>query len=206
MNPFKLFAFVPSFVLSLFYGAVLLFLGLSPNVLSAQTQTVKGLVTDAESGFPLIGVTVLWVQPDQEIGAVTDVDGYFELSNIPVGRQSFVCSYLGYKPTGVTNILISAGKETYLELQMEESVTNLETVTVTDKRSGQPVNDMVLLGAKTLRVEEVIRYSGTFGDVSRMAQNFAGVSGATDDRNDIIVRGNSPSAVLWRIEGIDVPS
>lgn len=67
-------------------------------------------------------------------------------------------------------------------------------------------NDMATLSARSMTMEEVTRYSGSFGDIARMAQNFAGVSGASDERNDIIVRGNSPSAVLWRLEGVDIPS
>jgi len=55
-------------------------------------------------------------------------------------------------------------------------------------------------------MEEVTKFAGSTGDIARMAQNYAGVSGSTDDRNDIIVRGNSPSSVLWRMEGVDMPS
>ena len=67
-------------------------------------------------------------------------------------------------------------------------------------------NTLISVSANTLEQEEIIRFSGSLGDVSRMAQNFAGVSGTSDARNDIIVRENSPSSVLWRLEGLDVPS
>jgi len=179
---------------------------LSIGLQAQTTQTIKGVVTDTESAYPLIGVSVQWVQEEKTLGTITDIDGNFQLENIPIGRQSFVCSYVGYKTIVVDNILIGAGKEIFLDLQMEEKITELASVTVTDKASNNPVNEMVLLGASSVKVEEVVRYAGSNGDVSRMVQNYAGISGASDDRNDIIVRGNSPSSVLWRIDGIDIPS
>ncbi len=65
---------------------------------------------------------------------------------------------------------------------------------------------MALSGAKQLNIEEGMRFAGSRNDPARMAQNFAGVSGANDGRNDIIIRGNSPSGVLWRAEGVDIPN
>ena len=65
---------------------------------------------------------------------------------------------------------------------------------------------MATVSSRSFSVEEAARYSGSLQDPARMAQNYAGVSGASDDRNDIIIRGNSPTGVLWRLEGIDIPS
>ena len=62
------------------------------------------------------------------------------------------------------------------------------------------------MSARQLSIDEAFRYSGTRNDPSRMAQNFAGVSGSNDARNDIVVRGNSPAGVLWRMDGIDIPN
>ena len=55
-------------------------------------------------------------------------------------------------------------------------------------------------------MEEVNRYAGGRSDPSRLAANFAGVSSPDDSRNDIVIRGNSPTGVLWRIEGLNVPN
>lgn len=62
------------------------------------------------------------------------------------------------------------------------------------------------MSARQLSTDEAFRYAGTRSDPSRMAQNFAGVSGTNDGRNDIIIRGNSPVGVLWRMDGIDIPN
>ncbi len=55
-------------------------------------------------------------------------------------------------------------------------------------------------------MDEVTRYAGGRNDPARLASNFAGVSSTNDSRNDIVVRGNSPTAVLWRMEGIPIPN
>ena len=65
---------------------------------------------------------------------------------------------------------------------------------------------MTTVSARSFSVEESKRYAGSLNDVSRMAQNFAGVQGGNDSRNDIIVRGNSPTGILYRMEGIDIPN
>jgi hypothetical protein len=65
---------------------------------------------------------------------------------------------------------------------------------------------LATVSARSFNVEETGRYAGSRNDPARMAANFAGVSGANDARNDIIIRGNSPAGVLWRLEGIDIPS
>ena len=68
------------------------------------------------------------------------------------------------------------------------------------------VNEMGAGSGRMFSVEETNRYSGSRRDPARMASDFAGVRGANDSRNDIVVRGNSPAGVLWRFEGIDIPN
>ena len=65
---------------------------------------------------------------------------------------------------------------------------------------------MASISARTFSLEEVNRYAGGRSDVARLAGNFAGVATADDSRNDIVIRGNSPTGVLWRLEGIPIPN
>lgn len=170
-------------------------------------QTIKGNIIDKDAEYPLIGVNVILISDDESYGTSTDIEGNFKLENVPIGRQVLQISYIGYKTITLPNILVSTGKENFLNIQMEEELNKLDEVVITaqaDKRKS--VNEMATISARSLTMEEATRYSGSLGDVARMAQNFAGVSGASDDRNDIIVRGNSPSSVLWRMEGVDIPS
>ena len=71
---------------------------------------------------------------------------------------------------------------------------------------GAAKNEFAAVSARSFEVEETSRFSGSRNDPARMASNFAGVSGANDARNDIIIRGNSPTGLLWRLEDLDIPS
>jgi hypothetical protein len=171
------------------------------------TQTIRGRVLDKEAKYPLVGVTVqLLTSAGQPQGDATDPEGTFRLANVVVGRQTVKLTLVGYKEVLLNNILVDAGKETILNLEMEEAVTNLETVTVRARRNGEAANEMATASARQFSVEETGRFAGSRGEPARMASNFAGVQGADDSRNDIVIRGNSPSGLLWRVEGITIPN
>ncbi|MEM6830608.1 MAG: TonB-dependent receptor [Bacteroidota bacterium] len=171
----------------------------------AQSQTVKGVVLDAQAEYPLIGATIKLVNSDPPTGALTDITGKFRIENVPIGRQSFSVSYIGYKSITVPNVLVTSGKEVVLELSLEESVEKLEEVVVTANADKDlPINDLAKVSARTFSIEEVTRFSGGRNDPAKLATSFAGVSSTNDARNDIVVRGNSPTGLLWRIEGIPI--
>lgn len=178
---------------------------------SAQDQTsvttVRGTVVDKQSQYPLPGATIILLNSDPAKAAATNADGNFRLENVPVGRQSFQVTMIGYEPMVYTNLLLNSGKEFTLNVQLIETVTEMNTVEViATNNKGESLNKMSSVSTRTISIEEAQRYSGTLQDIARMAQNYAGVSSANDDRNDIIIRGNSPSGVLWRMEGIDIPN
>lgn len=180
---------------------------ISAVAIAQQTQTIRGTILDAQSSGPVIGATVTIADSDPIIGTTTDLDGYFKLEEVPVGRVNIQVSYLGYESTTIPNVEVNSAKEVVLDIPLTEKIQKVDEVVITagpDK--DKPQNDMVTVSSRTLSMVESVKYSGTRSDPSRMAQNFAGVSGASDDRNDIIIRGNSPSGVLWRLEGIDIPS
>ncbi|MEZ4721399.1 MAG: TonB-dependent receptor [Flavobacteriales bacterium] len=171
------------------------------------TSTIKGTVVDKQSQFTMPGVNVILVGSDPLIGASTDMNGKFRLENVPIGRHTIQVSFLGYEMATVGNLLVNSGKELDLNIALVETIGELNEVVITgqaDKR--ESLNKMATVSARQFSVEEAQRYSGALQDPARMAQNFAGVSGASDSRNDIIIRGNSPTGVLWRMEGIDIPS
>lgn len=182
------------FIILFFKGAVI-----------AQTQTVKGVILDAQADYPLIGATITLVGSDPIIGSITDIDGNFRINNVPIGRQNFAVSYIGYKSISVPNVLVTSGKEVVLTLKLEESVEQLQEVVITaDADKDLPINDLAKVSARTFSLEEVTRFSGGRNDVAKLATSFAGVSATNDARNDIVVRGNSPVGLLWRIEGIPI--
>jgi hypothetical protein len=170
------------------------------------TQTIRGTVTETETQYPLIGATVLLLDSSRLTGVVTDVEGRFRLEGVPIGRQSLKISFVGYDDVVITNMIVTSAKEVVLNVAMKESATRLEEITVTSKSEGEAENEMASVSARSFTVEETERYAGSRGDPARMASNFAGVQGADDSRNDIVIRGNSPQSVLWRMEGINIPN
>ncbi|MGE5355285.1 MAG: carboxypeptidase-like regulatory domain-containing protein [Deltaproteobacteria bacterium] len=170
------------------------------------TQTVRGKVIDAESHSPLIGVNVIIVGSNPMIGASTDGKGIFRLSNVPIGRHNLKFTYISYKELNVSDIVVNTGKEVVLEVEMQESVTDLAEVVIVGKRSGDASNDMATLSSREFTVFETEKYAGSRGEPARMAQKYAGVISSDDSRNDIVIRGNTPLGVLWKLEGINIPN
>jgi hypothetical protein len=179
-----------------------------PGLLAQHSgQVVKGTVVDQQSEMPLIGATVEWISDSGQKGTTTDLDGYFRLEDIPFGRQAFRVNYLGYNPITLPNVEVTAGKQVELTIFLEEAITDLGEIVITAaSNKDQAQNELATVSSRTFSVEEVNRYSGGRSDVGRLASNFAGVSTPDDSRNDIVIRGNSPTGVLWRLEGIPIPS
>lgn len=178
------------------------------SVLHSQnlTQTIRGRVSDAVLKSDLPGVQVLVFKDSLKTGyAQTDAQGVYRLPDVPIGRITVKANFLGYHPV-VFTIEVTSAKEVILNFEMEESVVNVEEVTITAVKKGEVRNEMAAVSAKTFSVEETNRYAGSRSDPARMASNFAGVQGSDDSRNDIVIRGNSPFGLLWRLEGVDIPS
>lgn len=175
---------------------------------SVQAQTVSGVLVDAQSEMPLIGATVEVVgNTEASLGTTTDIDGRFSLTGVALGRQSLRVSYVGYQPQVIDNVVVTAGKDVVLNVSLEESFSQLETAVVVAKTDpGASVNELSTISTRSFTAEQVNRFAGGRSDVSRLATNFAGVSTADDSRNDIVVRGNSPTGVLWQLEGVPIPN
>lgn len=179
------------------------------EVISASnyTQTVRGYVTDRDTETPLFGVNILVIGSDPPQGASTDENGYFRIENVPVGRISLRLSSLGYETHTIPNIMVGTGKEVLLYLDMRESLTNLDEVVISSSaEKGVLNNDMSLMSARQVTVEETQQFAGSLDDPSRMVSAFAGVTNDPMGNNDIVVRGNSPMGILWKLEGIDIPN
>jgi hypothetical protein len=127
------------------------------------------------------------------------------MDNVPAGRQVLLVKYVGYKAQTIPNVLVTTGKEVIVNVLLEESVEKLDEIVITsDTDKDRPNNELAMVSARTFSLEEVQRFSGGRNDVARLAANFAGVRAADDARNDIIVRGNSPTGVLWRVDDLPI--
>lgn len=175
--------------------------------LSVKGQVVKGTVLDRQTELPLLGANILLTSVDPLIGTVSDEDGRFILEGMSPGRHNLQITYLGYNPINLPNILVTSGKDVVLEIGLEEALISMDEVVVSAAVAKDKAgNEMATISSRMFTLEEVTRYSGGRNDASRMAANFAGVNIADDSRNDIVIRGNSPTGVLWRMEGIPIPN
>jgi hypothetical protein len=171
------------------------------------TQTIKGKVIDKQVQLPLPGVTIIILGSNPVVGTVTDSGGFFKFEKVPVGRTSLEFRYVGYQSVNLNNLSLNTGKELLLTVEMEEKVTNMEEIVVKGTRSKiKPINEMATVSARSFTIEESQRYAGARNDVARMSQNYAGVSSANDAENSIVVRGNTPNGLLWKLEGVDIPN
>ncbi|UCH13011.1 MAG: TonB-dependent receptor, partial [Bacteroidales bacterium] len=162
---------------------------------------------DHDSKTALIGATVIVLGTDPIVGTITDLDGYFRIDNVPVGRINLKISYVGYEDKIISNILLGTGKEAILSAELVETVLDMDEVMVTAKKNKtESLNEMAPVSAKAFTVEETKRYAGSINDPARMVSGFAGVTGDAQGRNEIVVRGNSPQGILWRLEGIEIPN
>ncbi|MEI6174796.1 MAG: TonB-dependent receptor [Bacteroidota bacterium] len=190
---------------------IMVILGLTAStILQAQTptQTIRGKVFDADSKTGLPGAHVILLNSQPLIGTTTDVNGNFILDRVPVGRKSIQVSYIGYKPVVRPEILVSSGKEVFLLIELEEEVLQAKEVEIKATiEKDRAINSMAMVSARSFSVEESRRYAGSADDPMRAVSNFAGVASSADvNSNEIVIRGNSPKGLLWRVDGIDIPN
>lgn len=171
------------------------------------TQTIRGQIVDTDTKSPLPGATIIIPGTEPMLATTTDLDGYYALNNVPVGKVDLIIRYLGYEEQMIPNVVVSSGKETQLNITLQESFEQLDEVVVTgDERFSEDPLEMSMISSTTFSVAEAQRSPGTFNDPSRMASTFAGVATDPQGSNDIIVRGNSPKGIQWRLEGIEIPN
>ncbi len=177
----------------------------SNNYAQQQIQVIRGKVVDQQSkkGLPDVSVAI----PGRAGGTVSDSTGSFTLSQVPLGRTVIYLTHISYEPVMLQNVLVEAGKETVLTIEMLEKIGVTEKeVVVTARSSTTNSRQMATVSTIAFNAEDTRRFAGSRNDIARMASNFAGVNSVNDGRNDIIIRGNSPLGLLWRLEGVDIPN
>ncbi|MEJ2596473.1 MAG: TonB-dependent receptor, partial [bacterium] len=138
---------------------------------------------------------------------ITDQEGSFIIEEIPVGRYNLLFSYVGYESFIMREVVVGTAKEAFLDVGMRELVYEMDEVSVAANVSkDQPINPMAGVSARSFTVEETERYAGSWGDPARMASNYAGVFQNGDIFNYLVIRGNSPNGLIWRMEGIPIPN
>ncbi|MGW8315482.1 MAG: carboxypeptidase regulatory-like domain-containing protein [Bacteroidales bacterium] len=166
---------------------------------------LRGTVIDRDSRVPLPFATVVVLHTDPVRGSTTDYQGRFRIANLPVGRHTVMVSYVGYEEAMLSEVFVGSSRETDITVAITEKSESIGEVSVSMIK-GEPVNQMATVSARSFSVEETKRYAASISDPARMVLVFAGVSGTDDATNEIVIRGNSPNWLLWRIEGVEIPS
>jgi hypothetical protein len=184
-------------------GVVLSFLA---QLVQAQyTQQLRGTVVELVLQKPLVGATVSIPATGKSV--ITDEKGVFRFRDLAVGTYQLHISYSGFKGGVLENIVINAGKETVLTIPLEALVhVETEVILKSNSKKNKPLNDMSAVSARAFTVEETQKYAAAVNDPLRMAVSFPGVMAADDGNNHIVIRGNSPTGLLWRMEGLDIPN
>ncbi|MFN3761289.1 MAG: TonB-dependent receptor [Algoriphagus aquaeductus] len=193
----KIFAFFPAVILVLTVG------GLFAQTL---TQTLRGKISDQVTQAPMMGASVIILGSEPLLGTTTDLDGEFAITKVPVGTYSLKISFIGYRDLILPAVILNSGKETVLQLSLEENISEIQEFVVTASEKDRTINDMISVSGRTFSVEETRKFAAAVNDPGRMATSFAGVVGTDDGNNNISIRGNSPNGLLWRMEGIDIPN
>lgn len=175
-------------------------------VLHAQSlQTIRGIVLDNASSAPVPFATVKASDERKSQTTSSDAAGNFSFQ-LPVGRYAIEVIAVGYMPVITRDIIAGSAKETVVTITMQQRVTMLNEVTLKPRVNKEhPLNNMATVSARMLSVEEAKRYAGGFDDPARLASSFAGVTGNID-QNGIIIRGNAPKYLQWKMEGIEIPN
>lgn len=180
---------------------------IKPSFSQEYTQIIRGKVVDAQSKAPIEFANINITTTEHKIGTISDENGDFRIENVPVGRHDLIISFIGYEPRLIREIMVGSGKENVIEIALSESIEVIDEVEIKAyQQKGTPINQMASLSVRSFSVEEAQRYAGGMDDPARLASAFAGVSTGYLEDNGIIIRGNAPKGLLWRLEGIEIPN
>lgn len=169
-------------------------------------QTIRGQVVDAETNAAIGGANLLLHSDGPARGTSSDANGYFRFDKVEVGRHEIQCSFVGYEP-GARAILVNAGKEGILHIPLKEARYEIDELEINSRRAiAAPLNPIAVVSGRSFSAYEVENYPGSISDISRAALSFPGVVSTNDGQNHIVIRGNSPKGLAWRLEGIEIPN
>jgi len=164
--------------------------------------TIKGNITDVDTKLPLPAANIILTGTQH--GASTDLNGNFTIYNVPVGSYTAQCSYIGYEPIIITDVVVKSNRVTMLQTELKSSAINADVVTVKPsyfvKTEKQPVSVVSVTN------EEIRRASGSAGDVSRIMMALPSVAKVNDVRNSLVVRGGSPMENGYFVDNIAIPN
>lgn len=182
---------------------LLLLSGILFSFVQAQpVHQIKGTVIDKNSRQPLEFINVMIMGLNR--GGVTNAEGRFTIEQVPPGIYRLQATAIGYKSV-ITPEYILSTRNLNISIEMEENLTELEGVTVTASPFRRDVESPVSL--RIIGLQEIEKSPGANRDISRIVQSYPGVAfSPIGYRNDLIVRGGSPSENRFYLDGVEIPN
>ncbi len=188
---------------SLLFLIGLFIFGFQTSTIFAQTGTITGLITDAKTGEPLIGTTV--ILEGTTLGDATNADGRFTISNIPTKTYNLTASYVGFISKTKFNVVVRSEGNMDINFKLEEKINELNEVTVTPNPFEKL--EVTPLSIQNLSQEEITAYPGGNNDIAKVVQSLPGVSGSVGGfRNDVVIRGGAPNENVYFLDGVPIPN
>ncbi|SHO62133.1 outer membrane receptor protein involved in Fe transport [Algoriphagus zhangzhouensis] len=161
---------------------------------------LKGKITNPVNNEPVSFANVLILETD--LGAITDEDGNYEISNVPAGLYNVRASFVGFKPVTKYEVRVTLAKAVQLDFELVEDAAELNEVVVSSEFSR---SEETPLSVRKLNSNEIERYPGGNRDISRVIQALPGVASTPSFRNDILIRGGAPNENKFFVDEIEVP-
>ncbi len=182
---------------------VFLLFFLCNNIIAQSMGELSGRILDTQSQQPLEGATVLI--EEENIGAISDADGYFKLENIPSKSYNVTASYLGYESETQFNVIVKSVGNIPLLFKLGAISENLDEIELIN--SPFKTNSETPLSTQTFSVVEIETYPGSNNDITKVVQSMPGISPSIGGfRNDIIIRGGAPNETVYYLDGIEIPN
>ncbi|NND05967.1 MAG: TonB-dependent receptor [Saprospiraceae bacterium] len=183
---------------------ILLFLIVHSTVIAQIDDLgLSGKILDEVDGLPVIGATVQLSTDEQQIYQIgTDTSGAFVFDGLRAGRYNLQINSIGYQTKILAEVEVTSGVPRYEIIRLRPTPIDVDQVVV--KAESRSRANSALTSIHTLTIEETFRFPGTFYDPARLATHFAGVVSMNDQANNIVIRGNSPNAMGWYLEGMEI--
>ncbi|WP_111709459.1 TonB-dependent receptor [Lutibacter citreus] len=168
---------------------------------SQNTGVVSGKIIDKESRgiIPFVNVII----SGTSIGTVSNENGVFSITNVPLGFVKVQVSLLGYQTTVSEDYLVTLEKSPYIVVELAQSSEELDEVLIESRLFKKSIENP--LSVQTLGITEIEKNPGGNRDILKVIQSLPGVASNPGFRNDIIIRGGSPSENKFYVDGIEVP-
>ncbi len=169
---------------------------------SPRTSTISGFVYDKSTGETLIGTNVYL--KNSHLGSITDNNGYFVISNVPVGKQKLVASYVGYKTAEKDIDVNGSGGIIKLYLtpaayKVGEVIVKGDSERIGDRMFSRPVSTIDMSSQQVNQIPQVVE-----SDLLRALQTMPGITALSDFSSAIYVRGGTPDQNLYLVDGAEI--